>query len=63
MELTSKLAILETVREMDGIQTQKVLEFIRSLSETSSLKKSKQSQDYRRFKEAALREIQLALTK
>jgi hypothetical protein len=62
MELVSKLAILETLREMDSFQTQKVLDFVRSISPPAS-SKTKSSPDYSRFKEQALREIQLALKK
>lgn len=62
MELASKLAILETLREMDSFQTQKVLDFVKSLSPPASTK-SRYSPDYSHFKEQALREIQLALKK
>ncbi|HEX5169655.1 MAG TPA: hypothetical protein VFW11_10815 [Cyclobacteriaceae bacterium] len=62
MELTPRLAIQETLREMDSFQTQKVLEFIRSLSVTPT-PRSRRSDDYFHFKEQALREIRLALEK
>jgi len=59
MNTTPKLAILETLREMDNFQANKVLDFIRSLSKS----KSEYSTDYRRFKQQALIEIRSALKK
>jgi hypothetical protein len=56
METTPKLAILETLREMDNLQAESVLRFIKSL-----LANSKCSNDYGQFKQQALREIRSAL--
>jgi hypothetical protein len=56
METTPKLAILETLREMDNIQAENVLKFIKSL-----LANSKCSPGYSQFKQQALREIRSAL--
>ena len=56
METTPKLAILETLREMDNFQAESVLKFIRSL-----LANSKCSPDYSQFKQQALSEIRSAL--
>jgi len=61
MEITPKLAILETLREMDNLQAIKVLEFIKSINEKRS--KSRYESDYPRFKQEALIEIRSALRK
>lgn len=56
METTPKLAILETLREMDNVQAESVLKYIKSL-----LANSKCSPDYGYFKQQALKEIRSAL--
>ena len=57
METTPKLAILETLREMDNFQAESVLTFIKSL-----LANSKCTTDYSQFKQQALSEIRSALS-
>lgn len=56
MKNMAKTAILETVREMDNTQAEKVLEYIKGL-----LNGPMNSTEHRRFKEQALREIRSAL--
>ena len=53
--VTPKIAILESLSEMDNLQAQKVLEYIKSMIFT------KENSDYSRFKREALREIRQAL--
>ena len=52
----SKQKILESLGDMDNQQTEKVLEYIRSLLMTQ-----KEREDYLRFKETGLQQIKSAL--
>ena len=56
---TPKIAILETLGEMDDLQAQKVLEYIKSILNSES----RYGASYRRFKKDALLEIRRALRK
>lgn len=56
--ITSKIAILETLNDMDNGQAEKVLAYIKGLLYANPLK----SEDYHQFKDEALREIRQALS-
>ena len=59
MNTAPKLAILEALSEMDNLQAEKVLAYVKSLLET----RSRTYADYSRFRQEALKEIRSALRK
>lgn len=56
MKTAPKIAILEALTEMDNIQAEKVLDYVRQLLRTKG-------SDYHSFRQEALREIRSALRK
>lgn len=53
---TPKYAILESLDDMDNLQAEKVLEYIKSV-----LHNPRQNPEYTRFKQEALKEIRMAI--